>query len=144
MRSCGDPDPVETPKTWPLIWPSIFPEPACYLLDKTTLVAVSHAAWIAYLEDGILRIAHSQRQDCEVSTILLGRDMMAWMAKGTARVFETLLRWEGHAVHEHTWKWATYDEAVEGHCALVAEIEAIQAGQLPEWDPGDDAWARDD
>jgi hypothetical protein len=128
-RSCSDTDPPEvTP--WESWWPEASAYQALYLLlDKTTLVPATHDAWLTDRLWNERHVAHSRRGACEISTIFVGRRY---------RVFETMVFWEGHALDQSQLVWATWEEAVEGHEIIVAEIEALQHDDFAQWALEDD------
>jgi hypothetical protein len=126
--SCSDPDPSDITRWFPWVRDARTyrgPQPAAYvLLDKTTLVPATHDEWMADTLWFDRHVAHSRRGACEVSTIFLGMP---------SHVFETMVFWEGHALDQRQWVWATWHDAVEGHVALVAGIEAIQQDRFAAW-----------
>lgn len=127
---CSDPDPLDV-HVLPA-WDDCtslprLPYTVYALLDRTALVEVTNGEWLWWFSHCEHRIAHSQRGACEVSTILLGFGTV-FAPEVALRLFETMLFWPGSALDKHTFRWATYAEAIEGHWDLVAEIEAIQRG----------------
>lgn len=120
-RCCSDPDPEER-VSLPWLTHHAFNTMAYYLLDRTTPVRVLHGEWLNWFTTDDHHIAESMREGCRISTIFLGIGYPS---------FETMLFWEGHDCHEAQGRWTTYQEAVEGHFGIVAELEAIQAGKLP-------------
>jgi hypothetical protein len=97
-----------------------------YVLDEQhqPVKATSLAEWGRYManEQGQRTVGYDEVGASTVSTVFLGIDH--GFGLGPPRWFETMVF--GH-VGEPTWRYATWDEAREGHEAVVRRVRSMLA-----------------
>jgi hypothetical protein len=88
--------------------------------DKTTSLAVTEEEKIrAYTSIGNRRVDQTEIGNCHVSTVFLGLDHN-WDIGGPPLLFETMVFHDGDG--EESWRYSTWDEAVEGHEKACREL----------------------
>jgi hypothetical protein len=100
-----------------------------YILEGHIPVAVDHVvAWRQWCKSADRSVALTQVGDAEVSTIFLGLDHNV-SGEGMPVLFETMAfhgRGETrHALDDLTYRYATWEEAEQGHAAVVAAMRAM-------------------
>ena len=82
--------------------------------------------WSYLLEHPELRrVGRDQIGDVLVSTVLLGLDHSYGV--GPPLIFETMIFGESHALDQEQWRYATREEALEGHARAVEIVRLEQA-----------------
>jgi hypothetical protein len=94
-----------------------------YILDGHTPVPVkSFYEWARWYEKANRRVAETCFPGIRVSTVFLSLDH-GFGNLGMPILFETMVF--GGLFHEEQWRYATWEEAEQGHADLVAMVEAL-------------------
>src|SRR5882672_6479969 len=76
-------------------------------------------AWGRWLEKAERRIEFTEIGEAHISTVFLGLD---FGDGGPPILFETMIFWKGHDLDQDQDRYATRDEALAGHDAMVARV----------------------
>lgn len=96
------------------------------LVDKEVHEVFDLIKWGRWMEDHAdeRRVARDTVSGYEVSTVFLGLDHSS--GQGRPQLFETMVfakkKSEIDYVGENCWRWATYDEALQGHNKVVSKL----------------------
>jgi hypothetical protein len=107
------------------------------ILDEVTheIRTANMMEWAEWVElsfkdpDKYRRVGRTEINNLLVSTVFLTINH-AWVNKGEAQWFETMLFKEGgkKAIDGYCWRYATWDEASKGHETVV---EMVRGGLVP-------------
>jgi hypothetical protein len=100
-----------------------------YTLDgKTPLLATDFGEWALWFETANRRVAFTQLKNVSVSTVFLGTDQ-ALLPGDPPLLFETKVF--GGPADAELRRYATWDDAEQGHGAVVSRIEALLGSMGP-------------
>lgn len=96
-----------------------------YVLDENkNPVVASLYRWAEWFEDiNNRRVAHDTVDDVRVSTVFLGLDHGFGLSEKPI-LFETMVFGGKH--NDLQWRYATWQEAVEGHKEALALVEGVR------------------
>lgn len=94
-----------------------------FILDgRTPVPAPSFYEWAKWYEKADRHVAHTKFPGIRVSTVFLSLDH-GFGNLGMPILFETMVF--GGLMHEEQWRYATWEEAEQGHASVVAMVEAL-------------------
>jgi hypothetical protein len=94
-----------------------------YILDnnKNIVKCADFLEWAKWMQSNNRTIAKTEIGELFVSTVFLGIDHS--FASSTPILFETMVFKGKHSVDDICERYATYDEALEGHNKIVKKLE---------------------
>lgn len=100
-----------------------------YILDGTQPVPVDDVLTLArWFETTERHVADTELYEgVRVSTVFLGLDHNSW--GGPPLLWETMVFWEGSALHNEMERYATWGQAEQGHEAMCARVRAAVEAQ---------------
>jgi len=79
--------------------------------------------WASWYENADRRIGSAEIGEAHVSTVFLGVDH-GFDPSLPPLLFETMVFWKGHDLDQEQDRYATREEALAGHEAMVARVKA--------------------
>ena len=98
----------------------------CWIREEDgRLRRVDVRTWASWFETANRTIAVDRVGDARISTVFLGLDHAYDV--GPPLIFETMIFGESHALDQEQWRYATREEALEGHARAVEIVRLEQA-----------------
>lgn len=91
-----------------------------YVLKGREVIETDLNGWSEFFRSRNRVIAHTDFPDCRVSTVFLGLDHS--FGAGRPQLFETMIFGPTDLRERDCWRYATYDEAWEGHIDAVHSV----------------------
>ena len=98
--------------------------PYCYRLQGTTPVPVDWDDYLRIPGPMSTPLFRTTAGPAFVSTVFLSIDHGDGV--GPPVLFETMVFWEGHDLDQSQWRYTSYEAAMTGHAAVVAQVRAAQ------------------